>query len=317
MGRYRQERGTAPLSKAFPMDATLLWIPATLAAAAAQTARNATQRRLTETLGTVGATQVRFLYGFPFACLFILAVLAATGERLPRPGEDFLLFILLGAGTQILATALMLAAMRERSFSVVTALIKTEPVQVAVFGLAVLGDPLTPGMAVAIVIATVGVILLSFKQGLSDLTHAGLRPVVLGIVAGSFFALAAIGFRGATLSLDSGSFLIRATTTLVWGLGLQTAMLVAWLVVFDRKALLGSLAEWRSSLFAGFLGALASQFWFIGFALTAAANVRTLALVEVLMAQAVAHKLFAQGTAAREVIGMALIVGGVLWLLVL
>ena len=65
------------------MDLSLLWIPATLAAAAAQTARNATQRRLTETLGTVGATQVRFLYGLPFAALFLLIVLAVSGERLP------------------------------------------------------------------------------------------------------------------------------------------------------------------------------------------------------------------------------------------
>ena len=62
------------------MDVSWLWVPATLAAASAQTARNATQRRLTETLGTVGATQVRFLYGFPFAALFLLVVLAVSGE---------------------------------------------------------------------------------------------------------------------------------------------------------------------------------------------------------------------------------------------
>ena len=40
------------------MNLALLWIPATLAASVAQTARNATQRQLTETIGTVGATQV-------------------------------------------------------------------------------------------------------------------------------------------------------------------------------------------------------------------------------------------------------------------
>ena len=68
------------------MDLSLLWIPATLAAAAAQTARNATQRRLTETIGTVGATQVRFLYGFPFALAFLALVsLAHRGEP---PGAE-------------------------------------------------------------------------------------------------------------------------------------------------------------------------------------------------------------------------------------
>ena len=297
------------------MDISLLWIPATLAAAAAQTARNATQRRLTETLGTVGATQVRFLYGLPFAALFLLIVLAVSGERLPRPGPGFFGFIVMGAVTQILATALMLAAMRERSFAVVTATTKTEPVHIAVFGLVVLGDPLTPLMGLAIVVATAGVILASLKSGLSELTRAGARPILMGVVAGAFFGLAATGFRGAILSLDSGSFVVRASTTLVCGLALQTAILVAWLVAFNRPALVGSLREWRSSLFAGFLGALASQFWFIGFALTAAANVRTLALVEVPMAQAVSHRLLAEGTTARELLGIALIVAGVALLL--
>jgi len=297
------------------MDISLLWIPATLAAAAAQTARNATQRRLTETLGTVGATQVRFLYGLPFAALFLLIVLAVSGEPLPGPGSGFFGFIVMGAVTQILATALMLAAMRERSFAVVTATTKTEPVHIAVFGLVVLGDPLTPLMALAIVVATAGVILASLKSGLSELTRAGARPILMGVVAGAFFGLAATGFRGAILSLDSGSFVVRASTTLVCGLALQTAILVAWLIAFNRPALVGNLREWRSSLFAGFLGALASQFWFIGFALTAAANVRTLALVEVLMAQAVSHRLLAEGTTRRELLAIALIVAGVALLL--
>jgi drug/metabolite transporter (DMT)-like permease len=297
------------------MSLTLLWIPATLAAAAAQTARNATQRKLTETLGTVGATQVRFLYGFPFALIFLAAVFAVSGEAIPGPTGEFLVFVLVGAVAQIVATALMLAAMRERSFAVVTALIKTEPVQVALFGLLLLGDRLTPMAAAAIVIATAGVVVMSFKPGSIDLTGGGRRPVLLGIVAGAFFALAAIGFRGAILALPSGGFVLRATTTVVWGLGLQTALLVAWLTAFNRPALIGSLREWRPSLSAGFLGALASQFWFIGFALTAAANVRTLALIEVVFAQVVSHRFLSQGTSTREISGMGLIVAGVALLL--
>ena len=46
-----------------------------------------------------------------------------------------------------------------------------------------------------------------------------------------------------------------------------------------------------------------------------AANVRTLALVEVLFALAVSRRLFAQTTTARDYAGMALIVGGVALLL--
>jgi drug/metabolite transporter (DMT)-like permease len=288
-----------------------LWIPATLAAAAAQTARNAMQRQLTETLGTVGATQVRFLYGFPFALLFLPFILLLTGERLPQPDVAFMAFVVAGAVTQIMATALMLAAMRERSFSLVTAYIKTEPVQVAVFGLAVLGDRLTFVTATAIVIATLGVLITSLKPGGVSVSGLSARPVMLGIAAGAFFALAATSFRGATLTIPSAAFAVRATTTLVWGLAVQTVLLLLWLAAFDRAALLGSLREWRSSLLAGFLGALASQFWYIGFALTSAANVRTLALVEVPFAYGVSYAAFGQRPSRREIAGMALIVVGV------
>lgn len=298
------------------VNASLLWIPATLVAAAAQTARNATQRRLIEEIGTAGATQVRFLYGFPFALVALPLVLAVSGEALPRGGPGFAMFLLVGAAAQIVATALMLAAMRERSFSVVTALMKTEPVQVALFGFAVLGDRLPLTAVGAIVVATTGVLLVSGRGGAAEMARSGPRPIALGIASGAFFALAAVGFRGAILALDSGSFVVRATTTLAWGLGTQTAILLAWLAAFDRGALVGSLVAWRSSLVAGFLGALASQFWFIGFALTAAANVRTLALVEVVMAQAVSHRLLGQAVSRRELAGMALITVGVGLLLV-
>jgi uncharacterized membrane protein len=64
-------------------------------------------------------------------------------------------------------------------------------------------------------------------------------------------------------------------------------------------------------MLAGFMGAAASQFWFLAFALTAAANVRTLALVEVLFAQAVSYYSLKQPLSLRELGGVALIVIGV------
>lgn len=291
------------------MDLTWLWIPATLFAAAAQSGRNAVQRGLTASLGTLGATQVRFLYGFPFALIFLAIVLGVGGESLPAINTTFLAFAAGGAMAQILATALMLAAMRERSFVVVTAWTKTEPIQVAIFGFVLLGDPFSPWVALAIVIATAGVVLMSFKPGSG--TPFAWRPVTLGIVSGAFFAASAIGFRGAILALDSGSFMIQATWTLVWALGIQVVVLLGWMLLCNRTLLINCLKAWRASIWGGLLGASASQGWFLGFALTAAANVRTLGLVEVLFAQILSRRLFAQDTSRRETWGIILIVAGV------
>lgn len=292
----------------------MLWIVSTLIAAAAQTARNAMQSSLTATLGTVGATQVRFLYGFPFALVFLGIVTVAAEASAPAANARFLMFTFGGAIAQIFGTVLLLAAMRERSFSVATAFGKTEAVQVAVFGLVILGDHLTPLRALAIAVATGGVFLVAVKPG-EKWTRDSLRPALFGVASGGLYAIAAVGFRGGILALDDGIYFVRATTTLVWSLGLQATLLGLWMAVFDRANLMKSLTLWRQSLFAGFMGAFASQFWFLGFSLTSAANVRTLGLIEVLFAQAVSRRLFAQETSRREMTGMLAIVVGVALLL--
>jgi len=284
-------------------------------AAAAQTVRNATQRELTGKLGTVGATHVRFLFGCPFALVFLLAMLA-VGGALPRPTLSFWPWLLDGALAQIAATALMLAAMGERSFVVTIAYIKTEPVQVALFGLIFLGDAVTPMMAAAIVIATAGVIVMSLKGGtLGGASGGGFRPTALGLSAGACFALSAIGFRGAILSLHDPNYVMAATFTMAAGLLLQSVLLTLYLGLRDRAVLAAIVAAWRPSVFAGFMGALASQFWFLAFALATAASVRTLALVEVLFAQAISHFVFRQPISPREGVGIVVIVIGVVLLM--
>jgi len=268
------------------------------------------QSSLTAQLGTIGATQVRFLYGFPFALLFLAATTVASREAVPGANAQFLAFTAGGAIAQIFGTALLLAAMRERSFSVATAFGKTEAVQVAVFGLVILGDVLTPLRALAILIATAGVFLIAVKPG-EKWDAESLRPALYGVASGGLYAIAAVGFRGGILALDEGAFFVRATTTLVWSLGIQATVLGVWMAAFDRANLLRSFELWRQSLFAGFMGAFASQFWFLGFSLTSAANVRTLGLVEVLFAQVVSRRVFAEVASARELAGMALVVVGV------
>jgi drug/metabolite transporter (DMT)-like permease len=288
-------------------DAGWLWALFTIIAAAAQTARNATQRELTASLGTVGATHVRFLFGFPFALIFLAGLMVASGQVLPRPPLVYWPWVIGGALAQIAATALMLAAMNDRSFVVVYAYIKTEPVQAALFGLLFLGDSVTLPMAAAIVIATTGVVVMALKPGAT----LGLRATLLGLAAGGMFALSAVGYRGAILSLGLPNYLMAATFTMVIGLVIQVALLSLYLWLRDPGVIGAILRHWRPSMLAGFLGALASQFWFLAFALATAASVRTLALVEVLFAQAISTVVFKQTTTPREALGIVLIVLGV------
>jgi drug/metabolite transporter (DMT)-like permease len=300
------------------MISSWLWIVFTVTAAFFQTLRNAMQRELTTSLGTVGATHVRFLFGFPFALLSLIGVLLVTGVPLPRPSLSFWPWVIDGAGAQIAATALMLMAMGQRSFVVTIAYIKTEPIQVAIFGLIFLADPVTLPMMTAILVATAGVLIMSFPlptlprlRGREGWGVGGVKPTLIGLASGGMFALSAIGYRGAILDLHIANFVMAATFTLVVGLVMQAVVLSLYLWLRQPSAMIAILRAWKPSLFAGLMGALASQFWFLAFAIATAASVRTLALIEVLFAQIVARVMFGQRTTVREAIGMALVVAGV------
>src|SRR5689334_20768834 len=124
-----------------------IWIPITIAAALAQTLRNAAQRHLTAELGTLGATLVRFLYGLPFAVVWLLIVHLAGGFAFPKPNLTFTGWVLLGSVSQVAATALLLRVMKERNFTLGVAYSKSEIIQVALFGFLFLGDRVRAGTA--------------------------------------------------------------------------------------------------------------------------------------------------------------------------
>lgn len=301
----------------FAALAASAWIIFTLSASAAQTARNAMQRDLIRDLGPAGATHVRFLFSLPFiAALFAVQTLGLGLAPAPVSPAT-LLWIAGGVISQALATALMLLGMKSRSFVVMTAYTKIEPLVIALFGATFLGETLGAAAIAAIVLATAGVTIISWPQGgaANDNSARDWRPAALGLSAGVLFAASATCYRGALLDMGDHNVAMKATTALVIGLSIQSALILAWCALFDRNTLAAIRRDWRRSMFAGFMGALASQFWLMAFALANAASVRTLALVEVLMAQAVTRKLFKQRTSTREYIGMALLVSGIALLL--
>jgi drug/metabolite transporter (DMT)-like permease len=245
---------------------------------------------------------------------WLAVVQAWRAEPLPDPGWAFLGWVTLGAVAQIAGTAFLLAAMEARSFALGVAYSKTELLQIAVFGLAFLGDPLTLPVVIAVASGTLGVLLLSPADPQRPLAAlvAGLatRPALLGLASGAGFAFAAVGYRGATLALE-GSFLMTAATALVAAQLIQTLLLGGWLLARNPAVVGATLRLWRPSLFAGFMGAAASAGWFSAFALQSAAHVRTLGLVELFFSYAVSRKLFRERLTRPELGGMALLALGI------
>lgn len=294
--------------------ANWIWIPIVLAAAGAQTVRNAAQRSLVESAGTLAATLVRFLYGLPFTLAALGVVAAASPGGLPEPTVSFLAWVALGAVTQLVATAFLIRAMEARSFVVAITYSKTEILQIGVLSVALLAEPVTAAAAGAIALASVGVLLLSTKPGAMpglDLREWLSPSAAIGLASGACFALSAIGYRGAAIALGHPLPWVSGIYALAWAQTLQTLLLGGYLVARERGNLVQVAVAWRVSLLAGFTGSLASMGWLTAFAMRSAVDVRIVGLVEVLYSYVLSRRFFAERVSGRETLGIVLVVAGI------
>jgi len=295
-----------------------MWIPITLAAATFQVLRTSRQHRLRSVLSVNGAGFVRYAYGFPLAVIVSIVTFLIVGDELPAIPWRFWP-IIAGAGTaQIVGTLALLRAFDLRDFAIGTVYAKTEVIQVAIVSALALGEPLEPLGWVAALICMAGVAWLAAPDRLRDiLGRAGDPAALMGIVAGGCFAVAAVGIRGASTSLDGGTTWDHALLTLTVMLGIQTVLNASWLLTRDRAELIRVGTAWRAALPVGILSLCGSAGWAVAVTMTNAAKVRTLGQVELVIAFAISAWVLHERHTRAEYAASALVLVGVIGVVVL
>ena len=281
----------------------MLWIPITLGAASLQVARNALQRGLLAGAGPWGATLVRFLFGLPFSIAFAGVAALITGRFSLHFGPGFWLACAICGASQMVATAAMLVSMRRSSFALGTVFQQSSIPLAAVVGL-LFRERLHPLAWAGLAAVTTGLMVLAWPRrtdGPRDWSAA-----VLGLAAGSGFAVASNAARQAGLQLDHAHAPLAALVSVCVVQAMQSAALVAWLAITDRRALWVAVSSGRSSLGAGFFGAAASGLWFTAFALSPAGPVRAVGVVEMPIAAMAGRRLFAEKLALWQWVAAAL-----------
>jgi drug/metabolite transporter (DMT)-like permease len=296
-----------------------LWIPITVSAALFQTWRTALQQKLRGALSVNAAAFVRFLYGAPFAALFLLLWAAGTGQVPPAPHSWFLLLCAAGGLAQIIGTSLLIRAFGYRNFAVGTAYSKTEAVQGAIAAWIILGEALSPVAWIGIAIGAGGVLVLSLpKQGLAlgDVLRSAAQPAALcGLGAGAGFAVASVFFKMANFTLAGDDVILRALATLTATNILQTLMLGTWLARAEPEQFRLSFTAWRSAAWVGLLSAAGSSCWFSAFAMAPVALVRALGQVEMVFTLAFSRLYLKEAVRRADVSGLVLVVIGVVLIL--
>ncbi len=299
-----------------------LWAIITIGSAFLQNLRSALQKHLKGSMGTTGATFVRFGFGLPFAFLYLAILHLGLDRPLPVPGLTFAIWALIGAFAQIAATFLLVHLFSFRNFAVGTAYSRTEPAQAASLALILFGETIGLGTVAAILVSILGVMLISVARTpftpLSLVTSVASRTALIGLTSGFFFGISAIAYRTASLSLapslPAPDAVVQAGYTLCVVITVQTVSMLLWMIWRDRAELTRVRAAWKVSALVGFVGATASFGWFTAMTLQQAAVVKALAQVEMLFTFASAVLIFKEKINRLEIAGCVLIVLGVLLL---
>jgi drug/metabolite transporter (DMT)-like permease len=296
-----------------------LWVPITILAAFSQNLRSALQKHLKSKLSTGGATYVRFFYAAPFALIYLFILNQIFNLPLPVPNTDFICFGVIGGVTQIIATALLVYLFSFRNFAVGTAYSKTETAQTAVFGLIILGDTLTTGAIIGIMISLSGVMAIStarqgagFKNLFQSLFQ---RTALIGLASGAMFGISAISYRAASLSLGGEGVLVQASYTLACVTILQTLLMTAYLKVKEPGQIVSVIKNWRVAILVGLSGMIGSACWFTAMTLQNAAYVRALGQIELVFTFIASYIVFRERVNGKEFFGILALIFGIVVLL--
>ena len=263
-----------------------LWVVFTIAAAATQALRTAVQRRMTATLGNLGASYIRFSYAFPIAWLFCVLYTSFSSTALPDLPASFWFWINLAALTQVIFTILLVQLFSHRSFAAAVAFSKTEVLQTAIFEALILGVIVTVQTGVAIALGVFATVLLSFTK--ANLAVANLRAtlfsrqVAIGLAAGAFLGFCTVCYGAALHSMVGGDVIGNAMYAAAIGTTIQAVCFGIYIFIVRREQFIASFVEWRQCGIAGVWAATTSVCWFAGFALYSVAPVRAVGQIELL-----------------------------------
>ena len=287
-----------------------LWIIATLCAATFQTIRFTLQKILADgNLSPLGATYSRFIFAAPLIVLFSLIFFVITDISIPYLEGRFLLFAVGGGLAQILATVCVILVFKSRNFAVGITLKKTEVILTALVGLILIGEGVSPISMSLICLGGLGVFFLSKKVAFVDRSNQSFlnKSAMYGLLSGLLFAISAVCYRSATLSVVSDLVYLRSGFTLLIVILSQSLIMTIWLALFEPGQIKLVWLERRKGFWVGVTSLSGSFFWFTAFTLQNAAYVKAVGQIELIFSLLITTLFFKEQVLSREILGMLLI----------
>jgi len=298
-----------------------LWIFASLAAAFFQALRYAALKELNQHLSATVTTYVRMLFGLPFLVVYLMAVLHAQGVSLPDTNPWFWGYCALTAFLQFGMTLLVVQLFQHGNFAVGLMIQRADVILTAVIGSVLFSEAISRLGWVAIAITVCGVLAASAARMAPSAwgKGAGLTEILLGPAtrlgrsSARGAAISYLALREAILTLEpSANPLVKGATAAVATTAVSFFLIGLWLAFREGREL-ARIRHWPwLCTLAGFASAAGTVGWFTASALTNASYVAAVAQVQIVFALLISRYWFRETIRPLELVGIALIVGGVM-----
>jgi len=183
----------------------------------------------------------------------------------------------------------------------------------------ILGDTLTTGAVVGIMVSLVGVMAISqarqetgMKGLLTSLTQ---KTALIGIASGAAFGISAVAYRASSLALGGEGFLMQAAFTLACVTAVQAVIMGVYLRAREPGEITRVLRNWKIAGLVGLSGMLGSACWFTAMTIQNVAYVRALGQIELVFTFAASYFFFKEKTNRMEFLGILAIIAGIIVLL--
>ena len=275
-------------------------------AAFMQAWRNAFQKQLSTTVDVWGVTLARFIFGLPFAVLYLSSLYYLKPvENVVHFTPRFWVYVVIAGCSQILATALMVQLFKQKNYAVGVGLAKTEAILAAIIGVTFLAEHLSFLAWIGVALGGYAVFLLSKGQQVNGFSA---RILAIGIGSGLSFAITSILVREASLELSNLPTLHRAAWVLLMVISFQCISMLIYLSLFSRQTLVAMWQRLGLTFKVSVCSFMASLGWFTAMSMTSVPVVKTLGQIEILFSMLISAYFFKEKLARTEHWGLGLVV---------
>ena len=294
-----------------------LWVVLAVAAALAQTTRNAAAQTIASRIPATLNSWSRFAFCLPFAAVTCAVIVARSG--LPTYSPAFFGLCLCTAVAQLTANVALMTAFRRGSFGESIIFHKLEVILTAIAGAIWFAELPSIMGAAGIGVCGVGVLVINLAR---DDASSRLRRAFRFGPAGGYaltcavlLVIASFALKGANAALvaesETRSYFESAVHTLFHTTWIEVALLSVWIGWREPESFRAVPIHWRRMLLIGSAGFIASLGWFWAYSLTLVAYVKAVGQIEALIAVALGIRMLGERALLRQLPGILLVVLGI------